>query len=219
MFDKNIKLFNLNEQRIVQFKKYIFSSEDINDKDMVPSIPLLEKMNNLWFFTLDSQGGNINKFEQDGIKYTVEERSYVTGFIPNVIYKPFEKQLLSCSNIFLKKMDINIVEDEVDLTRIKEEKEDGTIENSIQTSLPNTISQEQINDFLDMFHYVEPSAYGGGVDGLILNPDEWTGVIIVDKRWNYASTAENSAFRCIINALNTAIKKPKKGGKSRKQRR
>jgi hypothetical protein len=213
MFDKNIRLFELNQQRINQFERYIMSSDDEDEQDMISSIPLLKQMNNLWFFTLDSQGGNKNTFEQDGIQYTIDQRSYVIGFMPKVIYMKFKNNIESCENIIVNKMDIDTFEEEVELTRVKQIDENGNIENSIQTTYPGPISQEVLNNYLDMFNFVEPDAYGGGVEGLKLDHDEWVGVFIADNRWNYHSTSENSAFKCIINALKNVIRNPKKGGK------
>ena len=213
MFDKNIHLFELNQQRINQFEGYIMSSDDEDEQDMISSIPLLKQMNNLWFFTLDSQGGNKNNFEQDGIQYTIDQRSYVIGFMPKVVYMKFKNTIESCQNIIVNKMDVDTFEEEVELTRVKKINENGNIENSIQTTYPGPISQEVLDNYLDMFHFVEPEAYGGGVEGLILDPDQWVGVFIADNRWNYHSTSENSAFKCIINALKNVIRNPKKGGK------
>ena len=213
MFDKNIHLFELNKQRINQFERYIKASDNEDEKDMISSIPLLKQMNNLWFFTLDSQGGNTNNFEQDEIQYTIDERSYVIGFMPKVIYTKFKNIITTFSNIIVNKMVLNADEKEVELTRVKKINKYGNIENSIQTTYPDPISQEELDNFLDMFHDINPDAYGGGVEGLILDPDEWVGVFIADNRWNYHSTSENSAFKCIINALKNVIRAPKKGGK------
>jgi hypothetical protein len=219
MFERNTELYKLNQRRIGQFKKFIESSDYDEEKGMLSTFPLIEEMSNLWFFTLDSQAGNKDTFEQDGNKYTTEERSYVTGFMPSIIYEKFEEKFASCPNQILYKMDVTRDEPDVELTRVETINEKGEISNDIQSFEPGKITQDVIDNYLEMFNNIDQEAYGGGIGGLKLNINEWVGVTIADLRWNHHSTEKDSVFRCIINALANVIRNPKKGGKFKKSRK
>jgi hypothetical protein len=170
----------------------------------VSTLPSLERINSLGFFTVDSQSG------------AVRERAYCDGFIPSRLLGPFMEYIKTCNE------DVSIVvfpndktPEHIPLTR--------DVRNGVEvdfTSVP-VYNREELETYVipEILNAGErgttPSYYKGEPVGRIeIDLNQWQFITIYDKVWEHSAIDKTGLFTCIEAAMTHALSQA--GGRRRR---
>jgi hypothetical protein len=222
-FPEEVKLYELNNARIVDFLKYTKEEGDNVQSITVEESNAIKEINDLGFITTNSQAGSFkeilnpkdvaNDKGSPAKVYSDTERAYCDGFL--------RKELLDAFVTELKvggKLEVVVYPRKVPRTGLTVEHyefEDGTVENFYTSTLPSYDPpdiQDLAMDLSDSVYHVSEEE-----DGFPIDLEKWVLVIAYDTRWKHHALNKDGLFVRIKKALETVLSK--KGGRRRRQTR
>jgi hypothetical protein len=243
--DKNLFLKALNEYseiwrlnmiRTKQFIEFTINTESRADNINKKYLKYISKINSLGFITINSQS-DLKKINTDSeqlkkyvrknpsdessphiIKYVEIQRAYITGFIPLKIYSQFVAKLDEISPYCYS---IDLLKDEYDITLTEEwSKYSDNTNNctSYSTLTTDSFDESERNDQIEQLYTVDPRFYGGGVEGLVIDKDEWVFVTVLDTRFSYDVEAADGLFISVVKAFEESLKSNTKNGNINRNR-
>ena len=196
--------WEINRQRIAGFERYTNETQGKVSNVNTSSLPAIRRVNELGFFTTDSQDGNIK-----------EERAYCEGFLPKAILDVFITDMKICN----EKIEYIVYPSIVDYSGIELTKPDTHVAyykpDEIKTYVLDLILNSASLDTHNTIGYYR---------GERLNPinldleKDWVFILVFDPIFGRPTLGKDGLLTCIERALTTALQS-KQGGRRRKTRR
>ena len=196
----------INQQRIAGFERYTHETQGKVSNVNTSSLPAIRKVNELGFFTVDSQDGNIK-----------EERAYCEGFLPKAILDDFVTDLIECRKeqkieyiVYPTDRDYDIELTKPNFTTVPDYKPDE-IKTYVLDVILNGASLDSYNSI----------GYYRGEKLKPINLDlekDWVFFLAFDPIFGRPTLGEDGLLMCIERALTTALQS-RQGGRRRKTRR
>lgn len=245
-------IHRLNAQRMKQFKNFTIDVLEGGPPAATvqkPAIEPLLKMNSLGFYTVDSQEGGVQVDENPNFAYGEEKglREYkrntagkkipmtqrqttelpaVIGFIPIKLATCLKKYFDNNRHVFFKLVEVvgeDEDEDDIDITFYRHAYENGSTDFERFTTYPLKMHESIYDYYNDVLTEDDPSSYGGGIEGLVLDRKEWALAHFIDFDTRVsASDPTDGLFYEIVKALTYSLEKcgSQKGrGRVRKTKR
>lgn len=217
------KIWKLNMIRTKQFIEFTTDVTIHADNIANKYLKYLSKMNSLGFITIDSQSDlqeiatypatkdylkkdPKNETSPHIIKYIGIQQPYINGFIPKKIYSQFVEKLDKISQYCYC---IDLVKDDyaIGVTHYYTRYSDNTSDCTPHTTFTKKYLGEGDRDFqIELLYSDYKNSYGGGVEGLEIDKDEWIYVVVLDTRVSYNVEASDGLFVSVINALEESLK-------------
>jgi hypothetical protein len=203
-FPKFKEQWEINRQRIAGFERYTNETQGKVSNVNTSSLPAIRKVNELGFFTTDSQDGNIE-----------EERAYCEGFLPRELLDSFVKGIKTCNKeieyiVYPSNVDYSQIELTTPYTRVAYYKPD-----EIRTYVLDLILNSAALDTHNTIGYYR----GERLKPINLDvKNEWVLFLAYDFSFGRPTLGKDGLLTCIERALTTALQS-KQGGRRRKTRR
>jgi hypothetical protein len=187
-----------NHVRTKGFVKFTKTTKNVDSID-TSALPLLQRINDLGFFTLDSQLGD-NK----------SQRAYCEGFIPRQLMNSFVHYMNECSEALEF-----VVYPNVD-TDIALSLDNGEVYTKAARYSEDIVRDEIVEFVLNAGYRGSTESYytGPPVGYIDIDLNSWVLILIFDSRWGHSALdKETGLFSCIEKSLLRALSPQSAGGR------
>jgi len=198
--------WDINRQRISGFEEYTKETQGRVSNVEPTTLPAIRRVNELGFFTTDSQDGNIK-----------EERAYCEGFLPRAILDVFITDLKACRE--QQKIEYIVYPSNTDYSEIKLTKPGTYVAHyepdEIKTYVLDNILNSAALDSYDRIGYYK----GEKLKPIDIDVEkDWVFILAFDPIFGRPTLGEVGLLTCIERALTTALQS-QQGGRRKTRRR